>query len=92
MPQKSSNDLFREISVLAQRVPDKDFLLGFTACMNPEEREIIGYIYVFKELFKDNSLDEYLKAFQMLGRSRWMRTELTDLGLILGENIQEEDF
>jgi len=60
-----------------------------TACMNPEERKIVAYIEGFKEIFGEikrltpfiEFLEEKAKPFYVkLGRARWGRDVVTDLG------------
>lgn len=51
-----------------------------------------GYLVMFRMLFKDVSLKLFEKIVQIWGEACWGRTELTDLGLKLGENIKSDDY
>lgn len=71
-----------------------------TACVHIEEREIIAYckIYMFLNP-EDKEFNEFLKelaipSFIELGRQRWYRDTITDLGLALSgkrSGTQTED-
>lgn len=88
-------DLYlRTLKLLSQRVVNIEKFFSLTACMNLEEREIIGLIYAYDELTKDPKvkdpfndflMNKVVPALQKIGRSKWGRTELTDLGFMLGD-------
>jgi len=92
MPQRNKDELFNEVRVLSQQIARKDRFLAATACMNEEERELYAILVIYRMLTKDNSLKEFEPIIKILGKARWGRTELTDLGLRLGENVKVEDF
>jgi len=90
------NLLFQAISLLSQylvQIPEaKGELYQKTACINAEEREMMGLCWAVADLIKkdDPELAEYLKKeiipfLETIGISRWPRTELTDLGLRVGQ-------
>jgi hypothetical protein len=89
----SKNDeLFREVKVLSQSVSRKNKFFAVTACMNPQQREMYGFLEMYELFTKDKSLSEFKKLIQIWGRSIWGRTELTDLGFALGENVRSSDY
>jgi hypothetical protein len=92
MSKRNSDELFREVQVISQRVSKKYRFLANTACMNQEQRELYGFLEMFKTLTGDSSLEEFKKLIQIWGRALWGRTELTDLGLAIGENVRTEDY
>lgn len=67
-----------------------------TACLHPQEREIIGYCEAYISMFGEkDEFAKYLKkkvipALQKIGIARWPRTELTDLGLAISAKDTEE--
>lgn len=94
MPTK--NLLFQAISLLSQYLTQikeaKGPLYQKTACINAEEREMIGLCYAVADFIEkdDPELANYLKndiagMLETIGISRWPRTELTDLGLRVGQ-------
>ena len=79
---------YRAMSVDVGRIKDFKFLAE-TACMNVDERKMIGFCEIAKKLFKGDKkfvsfLDEFAKPFfEYMGRAKWNRDILTDLGLAL---------
>lgn len=77
--------------LLSQKVAKFDKFLSLTACLNIEERELIGYCRAFTKLFPANKeFNEFLEkkiipAFVVIGQSKWFRSELTDLGFKLSD-------
>jgi hypothetical protein len=90
------NLLFQALSLLSQYLTQikeaKGPLYQKTACLNAEEREMIGLCWATADLIEkeDPELAKYLKEeivpfIETIGISRWPRTELTDLGLRVGQ-------
>lgn len=87
--------LFQAISLLSQYLVDikevKGELYHKTACINAEEREMIGMLYAIADLLPDEpELAAFLTQdvaglFESIGIAKWPRTELTDLGLRVGQ-------
>lgn len=81
-------ETYRAMSVDVGRIKDFKFLAQ-TACMNVDERKMIGFIEVAKKLFKGDKafvafLDKFAKPFfEYLGRAKWDRDVVTDLGFAL---------
>lgn len=84
------NDLFRELRLLSMRVAKMNDDLHESACLSPEVREFIGFLNGYKEAFKDNSFEMFKTFFLIYGRFMWKRTELSDLGFMLGERGKTE--
>lgn len=88
--------LLQTIKLLSQRLAMLEPFFNKTACLNPEERELIGYCAAYCEMFKDSDPEfiEYLQqkvipALTKIGIARWPRTELTDLGLRISNRDEE---
>jgi hypothetical protein len=60
--------------------------------MNGDQRELYAFLEMYAELTGDHSLDHFKKLVQLWGRGLWGRTELTDLGLAIGDPTRNEDF
>lgn len=61
-----------------------------TSCMNPEERELIGLLAAIPKLpgvtqVQGKTCRDLIPFFSEIGKARWPRTELTDLGLRVGD-------
>lgn len=88
--------LLQTIKLLSQRLAIIEPFFNQTACLHPEEREIVGYCQAYIEMFGDkDNFAKFLKtkaipALQKIGISRWPRTELTDLGLRISNKDTEE--
>ena len=60
-----------------------------TSCMNVDERKMLGFCEIAKKLFEGDKkfvafLDEFAKPFfEYMGRAKWNRDIVTDLGLAL---------
>lgn len=90
---------FEIIRLLSQQiVSDKEKypegpLMQKTACMNPEDAEIIGFLEAAKEFVDDSEtlrwLDKVENFFEKIGLSRWVKGELTHLGLRAGLKYHE---
>jgi len=63
-----------------------------TACMDPEYRQIIAVLNGLKDMAPKSKalIDKILPLMELLGKASWNRSELTDLGLRVGQrNVQE---
>ncbi len=86
----STNILLQTQKLLAQRLAALAPKYNETACLHPEEREMIGACFAYIQLFgEETKFAEWLKtrmipALTVLGLTRWPRTEMTDLGLRIG--------
>lgn len=90
------NLLFQALSLLSQYLTQikeaKGELYQKTACLNAEERETIGICWAVADLIQKDDAEtaNYLRNdivsfLEIIGISRWPRTELTDLGLRVGQ-------
>lgn len=90
MPRQLPSLLWQTYRFMSQDVAKIIPFLQKTACMNQTERELIGYCEFAKEVFKDDEdfcyfLDKVaIPFFELVGRAKWRRTEITDLGLAKG--------
>jgi hypothetical protein len=97
MSQSLSKMIFETTRLLAFKLANKDAFFEKTACMDVEDREYIAYCEIYKLLFpNDKEFNGFLDnvvipAFQRIGNARWMRTEITDLGLKVGMKYQTVD-
>ena len=88
--------LLQTIKLLSQRLAIIEPFFNQTACLHPQEREIVGYCEAYIEIFGDNdNFSKFLKekaipALQKIGISRWHRTELTDLGLRISNKDMQD--
>lgn len=87
----STDFLFHQKRLLSQRIGQDNKFLAETACMNREEREMVSYIEAFSLLFHDPSLNEFIKPLIAIGRGKWGRDIITDLGLLLGDKDTESE-
>lgn len=90
---KMDNYLIQATSLLSQHLsqlkPEGD-LFKLTSCLNFEEREIIGILTGIMPMLPDGKEKDLIKNmiipfFEAVGISKWNRTELTDLGLRVGQ-------
>ena len=97
MSQSLSKMIFETTRLLAFKLANKDAFFEKTACMDVEDREYIAYCEIYKLLFPNDAefngfLDKVvIPAFQRIGNARWMRTEITDLGLKVGMKYETVD-
>jgi len=84
-----SDIILRQLRLLSQRAAKTQPFLKETACLSEEIRVIIGYIRAYSELFKDESLNEFVKPLQFIGLASWSRTELSDLGFMIGYDTKQ---
>jgi len=85
-----TKDLFQQAKKFySQDIANHEPYFTLTSCMNPEEREIIGYCYAYIELFGSKDpfskllLKKYIPALAKIGIARWNRSEFSDLGFRL---------
>lgn len=97
MPKDSL--LFQAISLLSQHLADLEPIMHRTSCLDQETREMIGFIEATKLRLDPNDpkqnerikrLDRMEKMFEIIGMAKWPRTELTDLGLRIGQRHKEK--
>lgn len=90
---KMDNYLIQATSLLSQHLsqlkPEGE-LFKLTSCLNYEEREIIGILTGIMPLIPEGKNKQLIKTviipyFEALGIAKWQRTELTDLGLRVGQ-------
>lgn len=92
-----SDLLLRTLKLLSQRAGEIQPFLAETGCLNPEEREIIGLCEAYKVLIHGDNKEtpkkddfwlflenQVIPAMQKIDMSKWARTELSDLGFIIG--------
>lgn len=97
MSSSLSKLIFETARLLAFKLAAQDKFFRLTACMDMENRENIAYCEIYKIMFpQDKELIAFIDkviipAFQRIGNARWLRTEITDLGLIIGEEREGED-
>ena len=90
MPKKDSIYL-EAVNLFSKFVAQEEDFLRLTACLNPEEREIIGYCKAYKIFSGKTPFTEFLEkkvipAFVIIGMSRWDRSELSDLGFKIADS------
>lgn len=78
-------------NLLSQRLANVDPDYKDSACLHPDEAEMIGFIkaYVILEKESDPKFCTWLEtkalpAIRKIGEARWPRSELTNLGLRIG--------
>jgi hypothetical protein len=64
-----------------------------TSCLNAEEREFIGVLRAIQvlpgiDVATAKKCEELIPFFLEIGKSKWPRTELTDLGLRVGNRFR----
>lgn len=80
-------DAYRAMSVDVGRISEFAFMKD-SACMNVEERKLLAYCKVAREFFEDDAFTEFIDKFATplltkLGRAKWGRDVVTDLGFAL---------
>lgn len=88
---------FSTVKLLSQHLAKLEPLYSKTACLGVNERRIIALLEamkVFKEVKEDKEtladIKELQDFFGIYGIGNWIRFELTDLGLRVGEKYVEE--
>lgn len=90
--RRDTQELMRAYTLLGQRVARKDIQMAQLSCMDPDVREIVGFIDCYNELYNLNEFQEERNALIKLGRATWPRKELTDLALRVGDNVHYGSF
>jgi hypothetical protein len=85
-----TKDEFKMFTYLGQKI--KDEALKDSACMREDLREIIGDIQAFAIFSGDASMLDFIMPLRIMARYMWPRMEVTDLSLMLGENIINVSF
>jgi len=97
MPGKIPDYLYQAYKLLGQEIGTIEPFLKETSCMSYDERLAVAYCHAYKLLFPDDK--EFIKfldkkagpILQKIGHAKWMRTELTDLALKKGLQVDSED-
>lgn len=90
-----SSDFFvQSTNLLAQQLAalEGEAIYHETSCMHPEQRQLIGIlrgIQIMKPTMKAK-VDKIIPLITMIGKANWERSELTDLGLRVGQRNQTE--
>lgn len=69
-----------------------------TSCMDPEYRQTIAVLEGIKQMQPKlkGKIDKIEPLLELLGKASWIRSELTDLGLRVGqrnvEDLKDNDF
>ena len=85
-----TKDEYKMFTYLGQKI--KDDALKRSACMEQNLREYIGNLEAFIVFSGDTSLEEFIEPLRIMARYNWHRMEVTDLSLMLGENITHVNF
>jgi len=100
VPKDFSNILFEKEGAMSIKVGRLIGILQKTACMNSDERTVIGYLEFLKILFKSDKnfiefIDKVILPFiEFQGHARWKRDVVTDLGLAMSrkrERVEKTD-
>lgn len=86
----NTKDEFKMFTYLGQKI--KDDALKESACMQEELRELIGCIRGYSVFTGDSSFEDFIPFLRIMARYNWHRMEVTDLSLMLGENITNVSF
>ena len=95
MPSHTRDIQFHYMSLFSQDLHSLEPILAKTSCMNPEDGELVGLIEIMiQRVPKDSDRYKRLEAlsnrFQIMGMSKWMKGELTHLGLRLGHRNKQD--
>ncbi len=82
------SDMWQEFRAMSEKVGHIVPFMKESAMMGLKERELLAYCETAKRFFKDAGFTEYIDEFaipfiQNLGRARWGRDVVTDLGFAL---------
>jgi hypothetical protein len=85
-----STDFFvQSTNLLAQQLAhlNGEEIYQLTSCMAPDIRELIGVLEGLKLVAPQSKvpIDKLLPLISMIGKAKWERSELTDLGLRVGQ-------
>ena len=90
-------ELFETYKAMSIVVGRHNKFLQQTSCMNPEERTMIAMCEISKRLFASDEefvgfIDEFaIPYFEYMGRAKWKRNEVTDLGFALSLTPSEQE-
>jgi hypothetical protein len=87
------------MKLLSQSLAELDPLYQQTACLGAEEREVICVLEAYAKLIEvkhpdkaKRLRDKLIPFIETIGVGKWIRFELTDLGLKVGSrNVEKED-
>ena len=85
-----TKDEYKMFTYLGQKIKNES--LVDSACMEQNLRQCIGVIKAYTKLTGDKSLLEFVEPLSIMARYEWHRMEVTDLSLMLGENIKNVKF
>lgn len=89
----SSDFFIQSTNLLAQQLSalKGEEIYQETSCMNPEQRQLIGILRGIQAVSPKtkNKIDKILPLIAMIGKANWERSELTDLGLRVGQRSQD---
>lgn len=80
-------ETYRAMSTDVGRLGEFAFM-KLSACMGLEERKLLAYTLTAREIFNDREFSEFIDGFAVpfltkLGRAKWGRDVVTDLGFAL---------
>lgn len=84
---RRNDEVFRIYQTLSEKGSSKAPELSETACINPEIREFIGLLDLYNALNQTKQYQIEREALIHFGRLLWPRTEISDLGFLLGEGV-----
>lgn len=94
MPQK--DQFFYFSSLFSQSLSSLEPILKETSCMNPEDGELVGLLKIAirraknrNQLDRAKRLEDKSLELQILGMSKWIKGEVTNLGFRLGHRDQQ---
>jgi hypothetical protein len=90
-----SSDFFTQATnLLAQQLAGLkgEEIYAETSCMHPEQRQLIGVLRGLQGLAPSmrDPLEKIIPFIAMIGKANWERSELTDLGLRVGQRNYDE--
>jgi len=80
-------EVYRAMSVDVGRLKEFQFMRE-SACMGVEERKLLAYSITARDFFEDEEFTAFMTEFAIpfltkLGRAKWSRDVVTDLGFAL---------
>jgi hypothetical protein len=90
-----SSDFFTQATnLLAQQLAalKGEEIYAETSCMNPEQRQLIGILRGLEQVIPKAKapITKIIPLISMIGKANWERSELTDLGLRVGQRNYDE--
>ena len=83
--------MFHYTSLFSQDLSSLEPILRETSCMNPEDAELIGYCFAMKIRSEKRNPErakrletQLIPMLEMIAMSKWVKGEVTHLGLRLG--------